>query len=404
MVDKVYVYIFLPEAQWVVCGLLEYNENGRYSDSYFRYGKKYLMREDKIAIDPIQLPLCDDTLEVPQDFILFNGIRDAGPDQWGRHLLDRKFGRTLTELEYVIATGSDRVGALAFSDDPALGPRVYSPQGFNSLVEKRLDLSDCVGAIDDINAMKMTERLKEYLCYGPSLGGARPKATVNWQEKTCLAKFSLPNDSRNEPLLEYATMLLAKECGLNVPPIKVVKMAETAIYLIERFDRTVTHCPIPFISGLTVTGLHEQDYSRWSYHLLVDAILKFSRDPMRDLQELFKRMVFNILVYNNDDHLRNFGFLYEGNQHWNLSPLYDVIPAIVSSQNFNLAMIVGMDGKKASVENALSLCERFRLSKQDAEGIILDMKQKMMGWREHYKKCGITDQQIAALENSFSDK
>src|SRR3989344_6708717 len=119
MLDKLYVFIFLPPDGWVPCGLLEYEERGRFSKSRFRYGKKYIERTNKIAIDPIQLPLRDATIDTPEDFEIFNGIRDAGPDRWGRYLLEKKFGgRALSEVEYIAATGPDRVGALAFSDSP----------------------------------------------------------------------------------------------------------------------------------------------------------------------------------------------------------------------------------------------------------------------------------------------
>lgn len=103
------------EGGWVPCGLLRYTEAGQYSTAQFRYGRRYLDRSDAIAIDPIQLPLLDTTHETPEGFQVFNGIRDAGPDKWGRYLLEKKFARALSEIEYVAASSGDRVGALAFS-------------------------------------------------------------------------------------------------------------------------------------------------------------------------------------------------------------------------------------------------------------------------------------------------
>ncbi len=404
MLKEIYVYTYLHPQGWVPVGLLQYEEEGRFSSSSFRYGKKYLENSDSFAIDPVQLPLKDGTFTTDEGFSLFNGIRDAGPDKWGRYLLEKKFHRGLTELEFIAACGTDRVGALAFSDDPASGPKVYTPNGFEFRESKYLDLELCVGALKDVEASQESARLDEYLRYGPSLGGARPKALVRWQGKTYLAKFSLSSDQRSEPLIEYAAMTLAVKCGLTVPSIEKTEVAGRSVYLIERFDRRKNGTPIPFISGLTLTGIHESDYSSWSYHALVEALLKYSSHPERDLRELFERMVFNILVYNNDDHLRNFGFLSLERDRWDLSPLYDVVPTTVRSQSYSMAMTVGLEGKKASVSNALSKCEGFRLSRDEASSLVAKMEEVVADWRDHFRKCGLSESDIQMLENSFSPK
>ena len=220
MLEETYVYVHLDAEGWVPAGLLRFEEFGRYSSSVFRYGSKYLKRHDRIALDPIQLPLHNKTISTPEGFSVFNGIRDAGPDKWGRYLLDKKFGRALTELEYIVATGPERVGALAFSDDPVSGPKIYTPSGFICQETKALDLAFCAGAVSDIESSLNTERLRKYLEYGPSMGGARPKVSIVWNGMPYLAKFSLSLDSRNEPLIEFATMTLAKKCGLNVPRVE----------------------------------------------------------------------------------------------------------------------------------------------------------------------------------------
>lgn len=403
MFGELYVYIYLNPDGWVPAGLIEYEERGRLSLSRFRYGKKYLERSNKIALDPVQLPLIDQTFNTPDGFALFSGIRDAGPDQWGRFLLDKKFGRELSEIEYVAATGPLRAGALAFGNDPNSGPKVYALNGFVPAHEKPLDLAFCAGAVQDIEKSEDSQRLKEYLEYGPTLGGARPKANVYWNGRLHLAKFSLSRDERNEPLIEYAAMTLAAKCGLNVPSVDKTEALGRSVYLIERFDRR-GDAPIPFISGLTITGLHEADHPTWSYHLLVDSISKYSSEPERDLKELFRRMIYNILIYNNDDHPRNFGFRCLDGEHWDLSPLYDVVPRTIRTQTYALAMIVGIEGKRASISNALSQCERFRLSREEAQGTIAEMETQVAQWREHFGLRGVTDSNIKALDNSFAIK
>ncbi len=400
MLTRLYVLIQL-NGDWVPCGLLEYREEGRRSSSIFRYGKKYLARADGLSVDPVQLPLEDRSFETPEGFSLFNGLRDAAPDKWGRYLLDKKFSRSLSEIEYIAASGDDRVGALGFTDSLEAGPRQYEPGEIfkNRPGPKRLNLSECLGAIDDAVASEETERLKRYLDYGPSLGGARPKATVAWKNELYLAKFSYSLDSKNEPLIEYATMTLAKKCGLNVPELHLEKVDGRSVFLIKRFDRQ-KNVRIPFVSGLTMTGTHESDFGSWSYFSLADAILRFAENPAKDLRELFRRLVFNIAVYNNDDHPRNFGFLGDG-KYWNLSPAYDVLPAVVNTQTYALAMTLGNEGRRASYKNAFSLCGRFRLSQSQAQEIIGEIQETTVHWKEHFKKTGVSATDVKILENSF---
>lgn len=405
MLDQLYVFIFLNH-EWIPCGLLKYSEIGRISSSSFRYGRKYLQRQDAIAIDPVQLPLIDVSIETPDGFQIFNGIRDAAPDKWGRYLLEKKFARALTEIEYIAASSTDRVGALAFAKTLKEGIGVYEPDGkFDIKTERadRLNLEECLGAIDDAINSNETERLRQYLNYGPSLGGARPKASVMWKNRPFLAKFSISLDTKNEPLIEYATMRLAKKCSLNVPEIELQTIDGRSVYLIARFDRK-ERSRIPFVSGLTLTGIHESDFSSWSYFSLIDAIIKFSSNSNRDLEELFKRLVFNIAVYNNDDHLRNFGFLYADNHCWDLSPLYDVVPSLTHTETYALAMALGVEGKKASYSNAMSMCHKFRLSPQQALAIIDNIKEQVAHWEQSFQELGLNAGEIKMLENSFKMK
>lgn len=401
MLNRLYVLINL-NGKWIPCGLMEYQEAGLRSSSIFRYGKKYLLRSDAISIDPVHLPLEDRSFETPEGFQIFNGIRDAAPDKWGRYLLDKKFARSLSEIEYIAASSDDRVGALAFTDSLESGPMQYEPGDMfeSHQSPKRLDLKQCAGAVNDAVASEETGRLRQYLEYGPSLGGARPKSTVIWNNEICLAKFPLSLDSKNEPLIEYATMTLAKKCGLDVPALHLEKIGGKSIFLIKRFDREGAH-RIPFISGLTITGLHESDFTSWSYFSLADALARFSEDPERDLKELFRRLVFNIAVNNNDDHPRNFGFLGSG-RHWNLSPLYDVSPAVIQTDTYALAMTLGAEGRRASYENALSMCEKFRLSKTQSLHVIKKIRDITSTWRDHFRSVGVSDSEITMLVNSFS--
>lgn len=391
----VVVYIYLDN-EFVPAGLLDFENQGRYSHSIFRYGKKYLTRSNAISLDPVQLPLLSKEFVTESGFDIFNGIRDAGPDRWGRYLLDKKNTHVLDELDYITMVGADRSGALAFAEHA---------KGIAAPVTHRLDLKLCVDAAEQALSGESTPALEAYLNYGPSLGGARPKATVLWNDKAHVAKFTLSLDKKNEALIEYATMSMAKQCGLNVPPIDKAQVSGRDVFLIERFDRIVhngVEQPIPFMSGLTATGLHEQDYAEWSYLSLCNAINKFSHDPRKDKLELFKRMIFNILVFNNDDHMRNHGFIYAGNQQWALSPLYDVVPGIINSDVYMLAMNIGDNGKEASLENALSAARYFNISDNEAKQISAELAHIVKNWEQHYEECGVSEQDIHKLRHSLS--
>lgn len=389
------VYIYLEDS-FVPAGLLDFENQGRFSHSIFRYGARYLKRDNAISLDPVQLPLLPKEFVTESGFDIFNGIRDAGPDRWGRYLLDKKQRLALDELDYITLVGPDRSGALAFAEHA---------EGLASPLVKRLDLKLCVDAVEQALNDENTPALEAYLNYGPSLGGARPKATVLWNNKAAVAKFTLSTDKRNEALIEYATLSLAKRCGLNVPSIDKAQISGRDVFLIERFDRVVRdgiEHPIPFMSGLTATGLHEQDYAEWSYLSLCNAINKFSNHPDKDKLELFKRMVFNILIFNNDDHMRNHGFLYAGNQQWLLSPLYDVVPGNSNSDLYTLAMNIGDKGKEASLENALSTARYFNLSEREAKHIWAELISIVKHWEQHYKDCGVSEQDIDKLRHSLS--
>ncbi len=405
MEAAVTVFIFL-KGKWAPAGRLKHFPQGRQSYSVFAYGKKYLEGSEAVSLDPVQLPLGSGEFHTPDGFEIFNGIRDAGADQWGRYLIDKRLYNA-DELDYILATSCDRAGALAFGDDPSQGPKSYTPQGFVALSQKRFDLGKAASAIYSAMKDEDAEDLKDFLQYGPSLGGTRPKTTVNWNDNPYIAKFSVSHDRRNEPLIEYATMTLAKKCGLNVPALDKARVLERDVFLIQRFDRrynnkTQMEEPIPIISALTATGVHESDFRTFTYRQLCDAITGLSKDPKKDKEELYKRMVFNIIVYNNDDHYRNHGFLYAGKQKWKLSPLYDVVPAAVVGESRYLGCAIGPGGnKEATFENAMASSLYFDLQPDQARQIITILQYEAAQWQSHFNKCGVSETDIERLKNSI---
>lgn len=183
-------------------------------------------------------------------------------------------------------------------------------------------------------------------------------------------------------------MRLAATCGLDVPALDFQRVLERDVYLIERFDRVSHHHWLerrPFASGLTMLGAHESEVSRYSYADLAAVLRQHGTQVRRDLHGLFRRMVFNILVTNDDDHLRNHGFLFDGTG-WRLSPLYDVVPNPQVGLDRRLVLGVGPQGRDATIPNALAGAAAFALSSAESVAIVDDMRARVAaGWERQFE-------------------
>lgn len=403
-----YIYVYLEEGP-VPAGLLETIGVGREATSRFRYGRRYLQRKDRLAIDPIQLPLHEADIDrdytAPEGFVLFNGVRDAAPDGWGRHVMDRAAGaQTLSEFDYLIATGDGRVGALAFGPDLS-GPRRIAPWPEEKLDGENLDLAGMLKAVQELDtADELPPEHRRFLLRGSSLGGARPKATTEYNGRQWIAKFGRASDRSPVCRAEYATMTMAREVGLTVPPVHLEKVLGQDIYLIERFDRVSEgkeYRRLPFISGLTIIGAHESESPQQSYRQLAEQLRVFGSNPVKDAKELWRRMVFNILCNNTDDHLRNHGFLWDG-KGWRLSPAYDIMPFTEIGLERDLAIGVGRNGRHATLKNALSDIASFGLSRPEAVAMAQDMQKTVKArWESLFRDNGFIQAEIERYRTCF---
>ena len=410
-VDSTYVYIHLPAAgQFVPAGILDISQDAGSVTSEFRYGHRYLERPDAIPVDPLQLPL---TTQPFQTTGLFGAFQDASPDSWGRHLLDRaaeEYGVRPTEFDYLTVLDQvSRIGALAFGQD-LHGPRPHTPVWRPKIVDgDRLDLAGMIEAVDAIlSAEKLPPEFRRFLLRGSSVGGAKPKAAVDFEDRFWIAKFSEMLDTWPTCRAEMAAMHLAGRCGIRVPPCRVISIAGRDVFLIERFDRYGEHAHPQrqhFVSAMTLIG--SQDINQGSYGDIARAIRRFGpADSLEvDLTELFRRMVFNILCNNSDDHLRNHGFLFDtASRMWRLSPVYDLVPQPQWEQEdkSRLTLGVGQQGALATLDNALSRTADFSLKREAAEKLILEMVQTIRnGWQEEHQKAGVPEDKLQALRRSY---
>jgi serine/threonine-protein kinase HipA len=200
-------------------------------------------------------------------------------------------------------------------------------------------------------------------------------------------------------------MRLAHECGLNVPNLDFATLLGRDIYLIQRFDRIWGDNRIrrlPFASGLTMLEAHEIAAHRYSYRDLAEVLRRFGSSPRHDLRELFRRMAFNILVGNDDDHLRNHAFLFD-RRGWRLSPLYDVVPRPRRDSNGRLILIVGKRGHEATLANALTDAETFGLKPDEAALMLEDLRVRVHArWQAALREAGIAAVDIERFANSFA--
>ena len=394
MADRV-VFIHLPdETDAVPAGRLTMIEQGtELLASRFSYGRRYLERANALPVDPVSLPLGQGRIEVEllpaAGLTLFGAVRDAAPDAWGRRVIENRLRAPpngLPESVYLDHAGPHRAGALDIRAEPTSAPA-------GGALPSLLQLNHLLDAAERIEAGEpVPAHLEMFFAGGPTLGGARPKASLTTDGREWIAKFPARNDPFNVPLAEWATLELAREAGLTTPPARLETLPDGRhVLLIQRFDRTPSDRGMArrhMVSALTLLALHEQDSPDSSYAAISDALGEYGArgSIASDRAELFARMVFNILVSNDDDHLRNHAFLLEPRAGWRLSPLYDVVPRPQVAQERMLHLAVGPRGRLATLDNAFEGAGRFGLSSRDAAKIIDRIARVLRGWRTSFER------------------
>ncbi len=415
---------------WAPCGQLTMTEEGsNVLACSFAYGLNYLKRSDALEVDPVSLSIANrgevtgKRLLPANGLPLFGGIRDAAPDSWGRRVIEAKLkvpANSLPESEYLLHAGSDRVGALdirsSLSDGPTSGANLSHALGH---------LMDAAERIEE--GLPVPTHLEAIFVNGTALGGARPKASVRDEQGVLwLAKFSSRTDRFDIPSIECASLRLAAEAGLEVPPVKVQALSGRKVMLVRRFDRywvrpgTVACASddmlklnpgegwveqrMGFVSGLTMVACDESESRTKAYADLAQAVRAHCHPSVirADNAELFKRMAYNILISNDDDHLRNHGFLWDPRlPGWRLSPLYDVLPRASSATERFLHLGVGPQGRLATLENALESHAKFTLSRAEAAEMIGQVWAVTREWRVYFERFGVCAEEIDKTAPAF---
>jgi serine/threonine-protein kinase HipA len=370
------------------------------------YGKSYLTRPDAVALEPLELPLLEQTFETTQLKGVFGALRDASPDFWGRRVIERHAGKPmLSELDYLLHSPDDRAGALSFGLSPTPPPPMRK---YNQTLELEHLQFIADGILSDVNDAGATAaQVEELLLVGTSMGGARPKTVVEDGDGLWLAKFNRPEDRWNSARVEHAMLVLAAECGVHAAVSKIVTVAGRDVLVVKRFDRKKSNDGYQrarMVSALTLLRADELPSARerWSYLELVETLRRASATAQRDAHELFRRACFNALISNTDDHPRNHA-LVAMDQAWGLSPAYDLTPTPhISLERRDLAMVVGNSGRWANAQNLLSQAPRFLLTTEQAIVIINDVEARVRdGWYRVARRVGVTERDCAAIAGAF---
>lgn len=365
---EAYVWIWLPnEAEPVVAGKI--TQEGR---SYiFNYGKSYLERPNKISLYEPELPLTPGALPLLGRLTMPGCIRDGSPDAWGRRvLINKKYGAPgasidqyqLDELTFLLESGSDRIGALDFQ----LSPTEYEPR-----LSQNASLDELMQSAERVEkGVPLTPALDQALFHGSPIGGARPKALIedSLHKKKYIAKFSSTADLFSVIKAEFIAMKLAKLAGIHVANVLLKKSANRHVLLIERFDREASSKGWRrknMVSALTMFELDEMEARYASYEALAELVRRRFYDSTQTLQELYKRLVFNVLVGNTDDHARNHAAFWDGKM-LSLTPAYDICPQARAGGEASQAMLIQGNTRLSQLRECIAAAPQFLLSRSEA--------------------------------------
>ncbi|PHS35888.1 MAG: hypothetical protein COA91_12675 [Robiginitomaculum sp.] len=391
--------VALGESKRLV-GRLRFEADGRRQYSQFEYAEKWLAAPDSFALSP-GLPLRtgshfssgkEDKREA-----LASCFADAAPDSWGRGLMTKALGGGLSEFDYLVLTDDrTRQGALRFLDEDMQPLSDLSPS-IPRLVELERLRTLAQRFESDPDAAR--EVARDLAGIAGSLGGARPKANVEGGGHLWIAKFTSAQDTKPVERAEVATLKLGRLCGLRVAEARLeLKASDSPVALIRRFDRR-GNTRIPYMSARTALGIKGREPGY--YTDIADVIRQISSKPTDDLKELWRRIVFTILVSNKDDHLKNHGFIYTGGNHWRLSPAFDINPSPSRHRVLETGIMQG-GSFDASLDIALEAAELFDLEPTEARQQASKMAKTITAnWKQALRAEGASAADIKIYAEAF---
>ena len=406
MDQTILVYIDLEGIAIKVGQLWNHYRNGRESMS-FEYDRAWLNHPKRFSLDSA-LKLASGPFHASPDKPIFGAIDDSAPDRWGRLLMrrserkiaqrEKRTARALREIDYLLVVDDEgRQGALRFKrKEQETFLTTYKKNHIPPLVAvgKLLNAASRVLQESDTE-----DDLRLLLAPGSSLGGARPKASVkDKDDQLAIAKFPGKDDEIDIIGWEAVALTLASKAGIEVPKWRLEAVGRKRILVSRRFDRK-KNIRIPFLSAMSV--LVAKDNEMHSYLEIADAIRQLSSAPKKDLEALWRRIIFNILISNVDDHLRNHAFLYSGLSGWCLAPAYDLNPTPTDIKLRILSTAIDLIDSTASLDIAIEVAHYFDLKNLHAKNIIKEVGLIVTSWRQEALNFKIKKNEIERMASAF---
>ena len=372
----------------------------------FEYEDNWLGDPNRFSLEP-DLALTRGPFAPPAGLAMFGSIGDSAPDTWGRQLMQRaerrlaeregRAVRTLAESDYLLGVAdATRLGALRFrraGDDTFQAP---IRAGVPALIElgRLLQITERI-----LRDEETDEDLQLIFAPGSSLGGARPKASVIDQHgHLSIAKFPKQTDDYSIETWEAIALRLATQAGIATPIHELLDVGGKKVLLSRRFDRNGA-VRIPFLSAMAMMGA--RDGERRSYPEIVDALAAHGARGKTDAHALYRRVVFNVLISNVDDHLRNHGFLWLGKAGWSLSPAYDLNPVPTDLKARVLTTNINLDEGTCSLDLLEAASEFFALKLAQARSVVKDVATVTATWRDVAKTVGARPAEINRMASAF---
>ena len=405
MTDTVEVFVN-HKAETRLVGRFHYIAKRHGQSSVFEYADAWRGRAGAFALDPANLPLERRQIYTSSAKSALPGaLRDTAPDRWGQQLIRRAFRkageqRALSEIDYLLAINDHtRMGALRYRRE---GEETFGHNIGRYRVPPLIRLPALLNAADAVlSNTESAEDLRLLLNEGSPLGGARPKsAVIDNDGRLAIAKFPKNDDDRSIPHGEVLAMTLAAAAGIGVAQATLLDVAGRPVSLITRFDRDEDR-RIPFISAMTLLGLSDGDEA--TYTDIAEVIRMYSSAPTEDLHELWRRIVFNVMVGNLDDHLRNHGFLYDHDNTWRLSPAYDLNPVPLTEKARELTTWISEEGPDADLDLARAAAPYFALDLVRADAIIDEVAVALDGWQQIARQLQMSASDLAAYATAIRD-
>lgn len=400
-------------------GTLFYDQQGARESAAFEYGAQWLASAGRFAIEP-GLPLVAGPQfhrKTREGSVFHAALADTEPDGWGRRVIQRDHAkrrqearragtsveaRPLNSFDYLLAVDDvSRVGALRLKDEEGRYQRAVEEGARRT--PPVVELAQLLSATRAVETNSETTADLEFLRgRGTSLGGLRPKCSIiDGDGSLAIGKFPSVSDERAVTRGEVLALRLARKAGIDAADARLVESDGAQVAVIRRFDRTEDGGRLMYVSAATMLGAEEA--SERSYTDLVDALRQYGSRPAADIEELWRRIAFSILITNVDDHLRNHGFLHVDRGQWRLSPAFDVNP--FPDRVRELKTWISPDaGPEATIDALMSVTAYFRISQNRARAILAEVEGAVSGWRDEARALGMTVEDLDAFADAFEHK